>query len=170
MIDAEEKLQIVDEQNQPVGEASRTEAHLKGLWHRTAHVWLFNSQGEILCQKRSLKKDNKPGLWEPFFGGHIGPGDDYVVGAVKEVEEEIGLRLKLEQLRLHHIERLEDSRHFSAVFLVDWDVEIEGLKPEADEIDELRWVEKTAVAEGLNSAPKSGWVFASGYEFEVIDA
>lgn len=170
MIDAEEKLLIVDEANQPVGEATRTDAHVKGLWHRTAHVWLFNSKGEILCQKRSLKKDNKPGLWEPFFGGHIGPGDDYVAGAIKEVEEEIGLRLRSEQLKLHHIERLEDSRHFSAVFVVDWEGDVSKLEPEAEEIDQLRWVSRIEVLRSMEGAPESGWVFAAGYEPEVINA
>ena len=170
MIDSEEKLQIVDKANNPVGEATRTEAHLRKLWHRTAHVWLINPRGEILCQKRSLKKDNKPGLWEPFLGGHIGPGDSYEAGAIKEVEEEIGLILRPEQLRLHSVQRLDDSRHFSAVFIVNWDGRAEDLQREEEEIDELRWVSAEVVRQGLSGAPLSGWVYPIGYESEVLGA
>ena len=65
----EEFFDIVDETGIPTGQVvSREEAHRDKLWHRTTQIWIVNSNGEILCQKRSRFKDAHPGEWQSFFG------------------------------------------------------------------------------------------------------
>ncbi len=67
MINNKELLFVVDENNQPQQPLPRNVVHKNSLWHRTAAVWVINRNGKILCQKRSLKKDVKPGMWEAFM-------------------------------------------------------------------------------------------------------
>jgi len=62
--------------------------------HRATHVLVFNSAGNVFLQKRSLKKDRQPGLWDSSASGHLDSGEEYDACAVREVGEELGLRLK----------------------------------------------------------------------------
>ena len=67
MIDIQELLFVVDENNQPLKPQLRSSAHKNGLWHRTTGIWVINKSKKVLCQKRSLKKDLNPGIWEAFL-------------------------------------------------------------------------------------------------------
>jgi isopentenyldiphosphate isomerase len=61
---AQELLDIVDEDNKLLGiKKSKVEAHEKGLWHRNAHIWIYNSKGEVLLQLRAKDKIFLPNMW-----------------------------------------------------------------------------------------------------------
>ena len=59
----EEIFDIVDLQDQVIGQASRRETHARQLRHRAIHVLIFNCQAELLIQKRALNKDSYPGCY-----------------------------------------------------------------------------------------------------------
>lgn len=94
------KLNIVDEDDQVIGEETRENIHKNGLLHREIHVWIFNDKGEILFQKRSENKDVFPGLLDASVGGHVEIGDTYDETAVKELEEETGIKADKKDLIL----------------------------------------------------------------------
>ena len=50
---------------------SRTEAHVQGLCHRVFHLWMINSENQILVQQRSANKDFGANLWYVSVAGHI---------------------------------------------------------------------------------------------------
>ena len=89
----EEIFDVVNERDEVVGQQSRVEVHRLGLMHRAVHVLVFNAAGQIFLQKRSMKKDRQPGLWDSSASGHVDSGEDYDACAVREVREEIGLQL-----------------------------------------------------------------------------
>ena len=89
---ADEIVAIVDEKNRVVGSAPRREMRAKALPHRATYVLVFNSQGELYVQKRTLTKDVFPGYYDPAAGGVVLAGETYMEGAVREVEEEMGVR------------------------------------------------------------------------------
>jgi isopentenyldiphosphate isomerase len=60
--------------------------------HRSAQVLLFNSAGKLFLQKRSMHKDEFPGLWDSSAAGHLNPGESYHACALRELEEELGIR------------------------------------------------------------------------------
>ncbi len=93
-----EMFDLIDEQDNVIGQASREEVHKKGLLHRVVDVFIFNSQGELLLQKRSEKKDTNPGLWTFSAGGHVESGQSYLEAAHKELEEELGIKTDLEEV------------------------------------------------------------------------
>src|SRR5581483_7577210 len=101
MINPQELLTVVDEHDNPLTPLPRKEVHAKGLWHRTAGIWVVNTNGQILCQKRSLKKDVHPGLWEAFFGGHVLSGVEYLDSAAREMEEELGIKIDKKNLHFY---------------------------------------------------------------------
>src|SRR6059058_5512119 len=100
---SEEIFDIVDENDVVIGRNTRSEVHRLGLRHRAVHVLVFNSRGEVFLQKRSMKKDTFPGAWDSSSSGHLDSGEDYDACAVRELWEEIGLRLDEAPLRLFKI-------------------------------------------------------------------
>ena len=88
----EEIFDIVDENNNVIGQAPRSECHGNpDLIHRTAHVVVYHSDGRILLQKRSHKKDLLGGLWDTAVGGHLDQGETFEEGARREMNEELGI-------------------------------------------------------------------------------
>ena len=89
---AEEIVAIVDENNTVVGAAPRREMRAKGLPHRATYVLVFNARGQLYVQKRTRTKDVFPGYYDPAAGGVVLAGEAYEQGALREVEEEMGVR------------------------------------------------------------------------------
>jgi len=96
----EERFDVVNERDEVIGQQPRREVHRLGLMHRAVHVLVFNAAGQVFLQKRSMKKDRQPGLWDSSTSGHVDGGEDYDACAVRELDEEIGLRLDTTPQRL----------------------------------------------------------------------
>ncbi len=93
-----EYFDVIDEKNEIVGKASREECHKNGLWHRAVHIIIVNSEGKILLQKRSMKKDLYKGYWIDAAAGHVDHGESYEETAERELEEELGIKTRLVKL------------------------------------------------------------------------
>lgn len=93
----DELFDVVDENDVTTGTATRKEVHERGLIHRAVHVFVFNKKGDLFLQKRSMLKDMNPGVWDSSVSGHLDAGEDYLNAALREVEEEIGIKGKAEE-------------------------------------------------------------------------
>ncbi len=93
--DYSEIFDVVDLDDKVIGQASRKLVHEKGLVHRSVHILVFNSQSKLFLQKRSLEKDENPGLWDSSASGHVDSGEDYDVSASRELWEELGIKSKI---------------------------------------------------------------------------
>jgi len=92
-----ELLDIVDANGEPTGEQlDKAEIHRRELLHRDVHVWITDGQN-ILEQQRAFDKTIMPGKWDIAVGGHVAAGESYLEAAVRETEEELGLRLPPER-------------------------------------------------------------------------
>ena len=101
---SEEIFDVVNHRDEVTGQRPRSEVHRLGLKHRAVHVLVFNARGEIFLQKRSLKKDCFPGLWDSSASGHLEPGESYDACALRELREELGLALTSPPTRLFKID------------------------------------------------------------------
>ena len=78
----QEICDIYNEAGEPIGRATRGEAHQNpSLVHRAVHVLVFNRGGQLLLQKRVQAKDIEPGKWDTSVGGHLDPGEDWITTA-----------------------------------------------------------------------------------------
>jgi|TARA_B110000116_G_C16749049_1_gene542402 isopentenyl-diphosphate delta-isomerase len=91
MTSYQEILDVVDLQDNIISKAPRDYVHNNLLMHRSSHVLLFNFRDELFLQKRSLNKDECPGLWDASAAGHVESGEDYLHCAHRELEEELGV-------------------------------------------------------------------------------
>lgn len=89
---ADEWFDVVNERDEVVGRELRRIVHATGLWHRAVHILVFDREGRVFLQKRSMRKDLSPGLWDSSCSGHVDSGEDYDTSAVRELGEEIGVR------------------------------------------------------------------------------
>jgi len=90
---ADEILEVVDPDGRVVGWSPRSACHGNpALAHRAVHVLVRNATGSFFLQRRSRRKAICPGLWDASVGGHVAPGESYEAAALREMDEEIGLR------------------------------------------------------------------------------
>jgi 8-oxo-dGTP pyrophosphatase MutT (NUDIX family) len=87
-----EQVAIVDEQNTVTGSASRAVMRKHCLIHRATYILVFDALGRLFVQERTLTKDIFPGYRDLCTGGVVLAGEDYEKSAIRELEEEIGLR------------------------------------------------------------------------------
>ncbi|MCW5556538.1 MAG: NUDIX domain-containing protein [Verrucomicrobiae bacterium] len=106
---SEEVFDVVNERDEVIGRAPRSEVHRRNLRHRAVHVLLFNHRGELFLQQRSLTKDNWPGVWDSSSSGHLDAGEDYDACVLREVREELGIALASVPARILRLDATEET-------------------------------------------------------------
>ncbi len=106
-----EILDVVDADDNVVGQATRAEVHTKSLMHRAVHVFLFNSAGQIYVQRRSARKDRHPRLLDSSAAGHVDTGESYDHAAVRELSEELDIRADVEEIMRVKASEITDQEH-----------------------------------------------------------
>lgn len=86
-----EFLDIVNENDEVIGQASYQEIYDKLHSHRIVHILIFNNDGKMALQLRSKNKSFCPGHWSTSVGGHVQAGESYEQAALREMKEEIGV-------------------------------------------------------------------------------
>lgn len=169
-----ELLDIVDKNGKPTGKtALKSEAHSKGLYHNTIHLWLFTSKGEILLQQRSHKKLIYPLLWDVSVAGHIDAGETFIEAAIRETKEEIGLQLEPNNLQhigtfLHETNyangKIKDNE-FHQVFIAELSVELKKLIPQKDEVEALKLVSLNTFEALMKNSKTNGHFVTSNMDY-----
>jgi len=89
-----EILDVVNDNDEVVGQAERDEVHRVGLVCRLVYVCFYTANREIILQKRSLMKKNDPGKFTTAVSGHVSSGQGYLEAAVRETFEETGIEVE----------------------------------------------------------------------------
>jgi isopentenyldiphosphate isomerase len=172
---ADELIDICDENNNLLDiQKMKSEAHKKGLWHRASHIWIYNSKGEILLQLRAKEKSLYPNMWDISAAGHIGAGEDSITSGSREVEEEIGLKLKKEDLDFWMIRKVKaifreiKNNEFYYVYFFKFDGDINQLKLQKEEVQKIQFLPIDKIEEELKTNPNK-YVPHGDYWFEVLD-
>ena len=132
-----EILDIVDDKDEVVGRASHAEIYEKFLTHRIAHVLLFNDKGEMALQLRSKHKRFCPQHWVTAVGRHVQSGESYEEAALREMEEEIGIKIPIKFLRKDEYEdpQREGFTKFLGTFKAKYDGAFEVNPEEVERVE-----------------------------------
>jgi len=95
-----EYIDIVDEFNRVLRSGEREQVHKDKLLHRAVHIFLFNMKGELFVQKRAMTKKEHPWKYDSSAAGHLDAGEGYDESAVRELEEELGIKAPLKRLMI----------------------------------------------------------------------
>jgi isopentenyldiphosphate isomerase len=130
-----EMLAAVNEKDEVIHSLTRREIHERQLRHRAVHIIVSDSQNRILLQKRSHHKDVHPGAWDTSAAGHVDFGESYLHAAIRELLEELGIRVTSPR----NIGRLEASSENGWEFVEIYHVVHDGpFNPNAHEIESLQ--------------------------------
>ena len=132
-----EVFDIVNDSDKVIGSASRYEVHKRGLKHRSVHLLIFNKQGSVLLQKRSIQKDTFPKTWDSSVSGHVDSGETYDEAVVRESWEELGVKFEGVPEKIFKVDACKETdNEFSWVYRYFF----EGpFSPNQDEISEVKW-------------------------------
>lgn len=120
-------------------------------------VFIQNSDGKFLIQKRSKEKNGKYAT----TGGHPKSGESSKEGILTEVKEEIGLDLNANDLKLYFSGRSDEERVFWDDYYIKMEVnDIDKLKLQKEEVESVKWFSKEEILE-LN---QKGMFFKNHFE------
>jgi len=161
---------LVDLFDQPVGTASKADAHRLGLLHRAFSVFLLDGQGRVLLQRRASGKYHSAGLWANTCCSHPTPGEDVLAAAKRRLKEELGIEIA----KSKH-ESLTDVgtftyRHPFELDLCEYELDhvIVGecdrceAEPDPREVGSISWVNLDELADRLMTEPESFAVWVPG--------
>lgn len=155
---ADELIDICDENNNLLDiQKMKSEAHKDGLWHRAAHIWIYNSQGEVLLQLRASEKLLYPDMWDISAAGHVSAGEDPVISGLRELEEEIGLKVEKEALDFWMIRKTSSvfreikNNEFYYVYFLKFDGDISQLKLQVEEVQQIQFFAMNQIEEELKA-------------------
>ncbi len=172
----EELFDITDENGNPTGlKVKRSEAHEKGILHRTAHVWIakkVQNSYEVLLQKRSARKESFPSMYDTSSAGHVQAGDTPLESAIRELHEELGIaagpddfeyvgRFRIQYESVFHEKQFKDNE-VAFVYLYKKPVNKNELILQTEEVEDVKWfpVEEvllgTGHREGVFCVPVEG--------------
>ncbi len=89
-----ELFSVVDEDDNVIGKANRTEVHVKGLIHRSVMFFIFDKKDRIFITQRTKNKEFFKEYWSIGLGGHVNAGETYDDAVVREVKEEADINEK----------------------------------------------------------------------------
>ncbi len=125
-------------------------------------VFIQNSEGNFLIQKRSERKNGKYAT----TGGHPKSGENSIQGILSEVKEEIGLDINPKNLKLYYSGRSTSEKVFWDDYYIKMDVpNIENLTLQKEEVDSVCWLSINEIHSLMNEDK----FFRNHYEeFEIL--
>lgn len=144
-----EFFDIINPDGTPTGKTkSNKDVHRDGDWHRTVHIWILNSQQQLLIQKRAAGMENYANMWHISVAGHMSAGDDALTTVLKEASEELDITVDPKNLEYLfeaiHQDKLSNGtyiiNHRTHVYLLPINLDIATVKLQPEEVSEVKWV------------------------------
>jgi len=152
----EERVVLVNEQNETIGTENKGKAHLSGALHRAFSIFVINSTGQLLMQKRAATKYHSRNLWSNTCCGHPRPGETIARASRRRLWEEMGFESNLKEVfSFVYCANLEDG-----LIENEYDHVLAGFfdgVPKADpaEISQWKWVNLAEVSRELKKNPEN---------------
>lgn len=135
-------------------------------YHLVVHVWIHNGEGKYLIAQRSKSRPKNPLLWEAV-GGSVIAGEDSLSAAIREAEEEAGVKLLPKNGRLLFSKTRESIkgvvfRDIVDVWLFEYKGEADLKKATTDEVSAVKWLdaeEIKALMDGGELVPTLDYFF-----------
>lgn len=108
-----------------------------GAYHLVVHACIFNAKGEMLIQQRQPFKSGWPDMWDITVGGSAIAGDTSQTAIEREIFEEIGLKVDLQNVRPHLTINFDAG--FDDIYLLEKEVKIDELKLQYEEVQRVKW-------------------------------
>lgn len=162
----EEKVILVDTDDNPIGTMPKLEAHEKALLHRAFSVFILNQKGQLMLQQRALHKYHSPGLWTNTCCSHQREGEENIAAGMRRLKEEMGFTTSLQTLfsfiykapfdnglTEHELDHVLFGHYESSPII------------NTEEVADWKWMDLEDVAQQINESPQEFTVW-----FKIIFA
>ena len=151
----EQQVILVNETDEPIGTAGKTEAHENGLLHRAFSVFIFDNKGRMLIHQRAAGKYHGGLLWTNACCSHPNPGEETLLAAHRRLNEEMGFRTELHEVFsfTYHaqVENNLIEHEFDHVFVGEYEG---GMQPDPKEVAELAYEEMDQLKLAIEYQPE----------------
>ncbi len=146
---------LVDENDKEIGFEEKMEAHKTGKLHRAFSIFVFNSKGELLLQRRARDKYHSGGLWSNTCCSHPRVGETLEEAVHRRLKEEMGFDCELrEAFHFIYKARVGDltEHELDHVFIGRYNGEV---NPNPDEVEEYKWVPVASLSKDMKVHPEN---------------
>lgn len=139
----EEKVVLVDKNDKEIGIEEKIKTHREGKLHRSFSIFVLNSKGELLLQKRAKAKYHSGELWANTCCSHPRPGEPIEAAMHRRLKEEMGFDCELKKIfdfiyKIKFDDTLYENE-FNNVFVGEVDGEL-AMSPNPREVDDWKWI------------------------------
>lgn len=156
---------------------NRDEAFAKGIPHAAAHIWVWKEEGgatHLLFQKCTPKVAYKAGLLDISAAGHVDLGEDEIAAAIREAEEELGLKITSASLYFagveHYQRKMKESHkdELRFIYVIKYDKGMDFTFPDG-EVEGVEWI-RAGGSEDIVSRDdfKERFVQHTSYYFDIV--
>lgn len=140
---------IVNDSDEVIGSVERIEAIKEGAIRRASRVFVFDEVGRLLVQRRSGSVFS-PLLLDQSVGGHVDENESYHEAAVRELYEELGLKMQIEEI----VTSYRTKRFFNGIYrlIIPQDTPINFNE---EEVSEVIWFKRVELEKMMQESPES---------------
>jgi isopentenyl-diphosphate delta-isomerase len=156
----DEMLVLVDAMDKAIGSATKTEVHAKGLLHRAFSIFIFNSRGELLLQRRAKTKYHSAGLWTNTCCGHPLQNESIIDAARRRLKEEMNMSVPFEEIcSFQYKAEFDNGLIENEIDHIYYGVSDVIPYPNLDEVDEWKYISPAGLVSDviINAEDYTAW-------------
>lgn len=165
------KVVLVDQDDQAIGEMDKLLAHKQGKLHRAFSIFIFNNQGEMLIHQRAADKYHGGSLWTNACCSHPQLHEDLKAGALQRLQFEMGLACSIQRLFsfVYHAPVENDliEHEYDHVFVGYTDA---TPIPNPAEVQDFRWIALPMLKKEMHDKPETFTYWFKSALNQVISA
>lgn len=150
-----EIINKVDSYGNRIGSIEKLEAHKQGVLHEAFSIFIFNSKGELLLQKRAENKYHSGSLWTNTCCSHPRYGEDLATATVRRLQEEMGFHCPLKEVftftyKVDFQNGLTENE-FDHVFVGMYNGRV---NPNREEVEDCKWITESQLIMDIAEKPE----------------
>ncbi len=150
----EEKVIVVDENDNEIGIGEKIKTHKEGKLHRAFSIFVFNSESKLLIQKRAKTKYHSGGLWANTCCSHPRPKEPIEKAVHRKLKQEMGFDCKLKEITTFIYKVKFDNslfeHEYDHIFVGKSD---ETPKPNSEEAENYKWIDIEELEKDMQENP-----------------
>lgn len=153
-----EFFDVLNEKGEYTGKVeTREKCHKEGLWHKAVVVFIINSKGQVLLQRRSPNKKMWANMWDITAGGHVLAGEFGFQAIIRECKEELGIELSKNDITFigattsTNIKGDIINNHFNEYYIANKEIDETTLQLQEEEVSEVKWINKEEIIDRIKN-------------------
>ena len=153
-LEMDELLILVDESDRTIGFAEKGEVHQRGLLHRAFSIFIFNTKGEFLLQRRASTKYHSAELWTNTCCGHPVYGEMLFDAANRRLSQEMNFSVQLNEIcTFTYKSHFENGLIENEIDHIFFGITDEHPVPNKSEVDEWKYISLAELTKDIKANP-----------------